>query len=449
MRKGGSYISTKTARWFSVAGFIIMLLLTLFGVLTFSKYSNSHTELYIAILFIITLWWFCITIINCSKIYQSSSKKELLLSKARESLQRDRISTIINNMTDALISVDENGLIVFYNAASLNLLDTNQNIEGHYIDEILPLRNQEGKKILLSEEFKKNKSIVKRDDLSYLIDIDELMRLEITYSPIRSNFNQNNNKHLGYIIIMRDITKSKSLEEEKDEFVSVVSHELRTPISIVEGTISNALVMLDHKDSTKKMIKDCMETAHEQTIFLSTMINDLSTLSRAERGVSANMEIVNVEELAHKLFEKYMPEAKEKKLKLNLDLSPKLGSVQVSRLYLEELLQNFITNAIKYTKEGSVDIIFKQKDDLISFAIKDTGIGISKSDQSKVFNKFYRSEDYRTRESGGTGLGLYIASKLAQKIGIKIQLSSRLNFGSTFSFSIPIYKEDQTLTNDK
>ena len=141
------------------------------------------------------------------------------------------------------------------------------------------------------------------------------------------------------------------------------------------------------------------------------------------------------------LHDKYKTDAKDKKLHLDLDLSPKLGSVHVSRLYLEELLQNFITNALKYTKKGSVTINFTQKNNVINFAIKDTGIGLSKSDQTKVFDKFYRSEDYRTRETSGTGLGLYIAAKLAHKLNTKIELTSRLNFGSTFSFLLPAISE--------
>ena len=82
----------------------------------------------------------------------------------------------------------------------------------------------------------------------------------------------------------------------------------------------------------------------------------------------------------------------------------------------------------------------KQKLGVIKFVVKDTGIGISKSDQAKVFQKFYRSEDYRTRETSGTGLGLYVTEKLAHKIGVSIQLVSRLNHGSSFSFTLPVKK---------
>ena len=374
---------------------------------------------------------------------QEVTKKELSHSKAQESLQRDRVLTIVNNMADAVFSTDMDGIIRVYNAASLNLLDTNESLNGLHVNKILPLTDQENNEVDLLKEFKKAKTVVKRDDLNYSYDDGEKIRLEITYSPIRSSYSRSKKAetHDGYIIIMRDITKSKSLEEERDEFISVVSHELRTPITIAEGTISNAQIMMAHPDSTNDMLKDAVNVAHDQIIFLANMVNDLSTLSRAERGVADKAEYIDVRELAHKLLDKYTDSAKTKKLHLNLDLPSKLGKVQASRLYLEELLQNLLTNAIKYTKKGSVTIIIKQNDGVVTFMIKDTGIGISKSDQAKIFQKFYRSEDYRTRETSGTGLGLYISAKLAHKLGTKIEMTSRLNFGSTFSITLPETKD--------
>jgi signal transduction histidine kinase len=374
--------------------------------------------------------------------HQMISEKELDTSKAQESLQRDRVLTIINNLADAVLSTDMDGIIKVYNASSLNLLDTNLSLNGHYIDDILPLTDLEGNQVSIFKELRSAKTVIKRDDLNYAFDADDSMRLEITFSPIRSSYSRSKKSetHDGYIIIMRDITKAKSLEEERDEFISVISHELRTPITIAEGTISNVQLMMQHPDATKKMLSDAVKVAHEQIIFLASMVNDLSTLSRAERGVADSSEDIDVRELAHQLHKKYVDSAKAKNLRLDLDLSAKIDHVFVSRLYLEELLQNLITNAIKYTKKGSVTIIFKQKSDEITFSIKDTGIGISKSDQQKVFGKFYRSEDYRTRESSGTGLGLYVAQKLAHKIGTRIVLKSRLNFGSTFSITLPAKK---------
>lgn len=387
-----------------------------------------------------------IVIISIVALYICKTKKNTKIklgkSKVQESLQRDRILTIVNNMTDAVFSTNKDGIIQIYNASSLNLLDTNENLKGEHIDNVLTLTDQDDNKISIFDEFANSKTAVKRDDLNYTYKDGEKIRLEITYSPIRSSYSRHKKAetHDGFIVIMRDVTKSKSLEEERDEFISVVSHELRTPIAIAEGTISNAQVMIGHKDVTNEMLQDSINVAHDQIMFLSNMVNDLSALSRAERGVADTAEEIDVRELAHKLHSKYAEEAKSKNLHFDLDLQTKLGKVYVSRLYLEELLQNLMTNSLKYTKEGSITLSISQNDGIVKVSVKDTGIGISKTDQAKIFHKFYRSEDYRTRETSGTGLGLYIAAKLAHKINTKIEMTSRLNFGSTFSIKLPEMK---------
>jgi len=367
---------------------------------------------------------------------------ELSRSKALESLQRDRIMTIVNNLADAVLSTDEDGIVRVYNAASLNLLDTNVSLNGHHIDEVLSLREGGNKAVSFYDELQKSRSVVIRDDLTMSLE-DETIRLEVTYSPIRSSYSRSKKAKPqdGYIVILRDVTKAKSLEEERDEFISVVSHELRTPITITEGTISNVQLMMGRPDISQNILKDAIDAAHDQVIYLAKMVNDLSTLSRAERGVADAPETIEVRGLVDDLYKEYAPQAEAKKLHFNLDLGTRLGEVNTSRLYLKELLQNFVTNAIKYTREGSITLVVEREGDKITFEVKDTGIGISKSDQQKIFTKFYRSEDYRTRETSGTGLGLYVAAKLAKKLGTRIKFKSRLNHGSSFGITIPAVEE--------
>jgi two-component system sensor histidine kinase VicK len=372
---------------------------------------------------------------------QETIRKALLHSQRRERLQYDRILTIMNNLTDAAFTTDEKGSILMYNAACLDLLDTNDSLKGKNIGELFKLSDKDKEPINLITLLKDSTRATRRDDLNHTYADDESIRLEITFSPIRSNYSLTKKRDElgGYILIMRDVTKQKSLEEERDEFISVVSHELRTPITIVEGSLSNLDVMMKQpKQPDQKVLSDVVSTAHDQVLYLAKMVNDLSTLSRAERGVADAPEEIDVKELLHGLHQKYEKEAEERKLHLNLDLGHKLGKVNVSRLYLEELLQNFITNAIKYTHEGSVTIIAKRSKDTVTLAVQDTGIGMSRTDQNKVFNKFYRSEDYRIRETNGTGLGLYVSTKLAHKLHTRIELKSRINHGSTFSFELPV-----------
>lgn len=375
---------------------------------------------------------------------QEVDRLELARNQAEKILQRDRILTIVNNLADAVISTDKDGVIRVYNAACLNLLDTNRDINGLHIDKILRLTDDDNRPFKMIPNFALARGVVTREDLRATIS-GETIRLSVIYSPIRSNNSSSNQKSYndGFVIILRDITKQKSLEEERDEFISVVSHELRTPITIAEGSLSNLEFMMERTDVPQSVLRENIKMSHDQVLFLARMVNDLSTLSRAERGVADAAEEISMDELVQDLFKEYAPQAEAKGLRFNLDVEPQLGEVSASRLYLKELLQNFITNAIKYTKEGEVTLIAKKlKGNKLELAVKDTGIGMSKSDQAHIFEKFWRSEDYRTRETGGTGLGLYVARKLAKKLGIEIEMTSRLNHGSTFKFIIATSKKD-------
>ncbi|HRF28588.1 MAG TPA: ATP-binding protein [Candidatus Saccharibacteria bacterium] len=373
---------------------------------------------------------------------RAKERTELERSKQREEIERNRLQTIVNNLSDAVLSTDHRGVVQLYNAACLNLLDTNSKLDGKNINTVLPLDDEDGKRVDISKRLKRTNAVT-IDDTLRMGSVDDPMRIELTLAPIRSTFEaqQTAKGKNGFIIIARDVTKKKSLEEERDEFISVVSHELRTPIAVTEGLLSNIQLMLERDRLEKDNFEKNIAEAHEQVLFLSGMINDLSTLSRAERGVADDTESIDVAELAHELYNEYLPESQKRKLHFDLEMGTKLGHVNASRLYLHELLQNFVTNALKYTKEGSVTLSIHRRGSVVHFAVKDTGIGISKSDQKRVFEKFYRSEDYRTRETGGTGLGLYVASKLARKLGTSIDLTSRLNHGSTFSFSLDAEKD--------
>lgn len=380
-------------------------------------------------LMIITLSWFVGTL----RAMQADEHADYIKSEQRRTDDLSRLMTLINSLNEAIISINAKGVIQLYNAATLSLLDTNQNLTGKKLDDVINLTDDKGDMIELFEQLNAGAPSVMRDDIRHSFEDSEVINLAVSSSRVRDNHNAT----LGYIIVLRDITREKSLSEERDEFISVVSHELRTPITITEGTISNVQLLIK-KGATPKVVSDALDAAHEQTLYLARMINDLSTLSRAERNVGSETERINVQQFAHEIYKDYESKAAQKGLKFNLDIAGNPGYVKVSRLYLEEVLQNFLTNAIKYTPSGSVDFLVRAQKGQVNFAVKDSGIGITKKEHEKIFQKFYRSEDYRTRETSGTGLGLYIVQKLANKLGTKVELESRLNHGSTFSVSIPL-----------
>ena len=383
---------------------------------------------------VLTSYMFVIVIIN-------AQKKNNELSKAQQSemLQVTRLNTLLNSISDAVLTLNRYGRVTSQNAAAQVFFDTNESLIGRDIDKILKLNSRINEPLSIRKLIDGVKSTSIRDDLSTGQD-KETRHLSVQMSRIKGTFRDG--EEYGVVLIIRDITKQKTLEEEKDEFISVTSHELRTPVAIAEGSLSNFVLMQERGMAQEKLKKAAIE-AHTQVVYLANMINDLSTLSRAERGVGDAVEVINVDEMLHNLYDRYTDQAEQKSLTLNLDAAPHLPNVETSRLYLEEILQNFITNSIKYTKEGSVTLGAKVRKDSnkIEFFVKDTGIGISKSDVKHIFEKFYRIEDYRTRETGGTGLGLYVVQKLAEKLDTKVDVESRLDHGSTFSFVVALRNE--------
>jgi two-component system phosphate regulon sensor histidine kinase PhoR len=346
-----------------------------------------------------------------------------------------RIESLINNITDGVIAVDHLNQVMIYNAAALDVLDINIELKGKKLSDVFHPLDAEKQSVNVDELLEATTRPTINRDLRLKYTDGSIINLFLSIAPIYLGYGKSGSG--GFTIILRDITREKSLEEERDEFISVVSHELRTPIAISEGNISNAELIVKQSGDTSK-IKTALSEAHAQVLFLSDMINDLSTLSRAERGkLQVEAESVNVHELMNELADNYRPDASKKGLKLELDLDPKLELLSSSKLYVREILQNFITNAIKYTEKGSVTLGATATPKGVKFTITDTGIGISKSDQEQVFDKFFRSEDYRTRKASGTGLGLYVTMKLARLIHAEIDLESELNKGSTFTIFIP------------
>lgn len=370
----------------------------------------------------------------------SDDERNVLDSSSKEtSYERQRLLSLINNMGEAVVATDRTGKVLLYNAAVLNLLDTNQTLEGKSLDSLLKLRTKTHKSIKITALLKDSPVGITTTDYLHEFGKDDAINVYINIAPIKLGFREELDS--GYIVIMRDITKEKSLEEERDEFISVVSHELRTPVAIAEGNISNAIYM-NQKSKNTKLTTESLDQAHEQVVFLASMINDLATLSRAER-TDTKVELTEVDprDLLHTMARDYESEAATKGLKLTASAAADTKPIFTSELYLHEILQNFVTNSIKYTKKGSVILhVRSNKNGDAVFSVADTGIGLSKADQKRVFDKFFRSEDFRTRESSGTGLGLYVTAKLAHKLGAQITLESALNKGSTFTITIPSQK---------
>ena len=357
-------------------------------------------------------------------------------------IDHERLNSLINSMADGVIATNQKGNIVIYNGAALNILDVNSSMEGKSLAHVITLVDKNNQPVDVRELVLSTKTPTTSRDLKLVYPDKTTINLYLSIAPVHLGFGSGMQ---GHVVLLRDITREKSLEEERDEFISVVSHELRTPITIAEGNLGNALFVAEKAKNVDPAIVEAIKQAHDQTTFLASMINDLSTLSRAERGkLNVEVEAINAHDMIEELVRNYVPQAEQKGLKLIADLNKNLELLTSSRLYVREILQNFITNAIKYTEKGSVTIGAKSTKEGVEFSVHDTGIGISKTDREKVFDKFFRSEDFRTRQNSGTGLGLYVTMKLARLIHADISLESELNKGSTFTIQIPNLEQPLT-----
>lgn len=236
--------------------------------------------------------------------------------------------------------------------------------------------------------------------------------------------------------------KTKQLElsgKYKSEFLANMSHELRTPL--------NSLLILskDLADNKRKNLsEDQVESAniiYKSGHDLLVLINDVLDLSKIESGkMSVNLERVVLRKFAKELMSTFKLQATEKKLDLDLIFDDDLPEViRTDSHRLNQILKNLISNALKFTERGKVQVeIKKQNKDKILFSVIDSGIGIPEEKHSAIFEAFQQADGSTSRKYGGTGLGLSISRELAKLLGGEIFLKSKVNQGSTFSLSLPI-----------
>lgn len=349
-------------------------------------------------------------------------------------LDHNRLIALINSLSDGFLAVDETGKIELSNGVALSLLDTNA-LYGKNLSKAMPLLKADGQGVDPLTLISKDQASYSSRDLSIKYNDGNIINLYINISAVRSGFGSFNKD--GYVIIFRDITKEKQADDERDEFISVASHELRNPVAVAEGSLSNAILLAD-KQQVNDTVKSVLKSAHEQIIFLGSMINDLAMISRADREkLAESAEEFDPNEVVQSLRDDYQAQASKKGLELVFQpLS--LPKIYGSRLYTREILQNFVTNAIKYTEKGKVTLSASADGEMIRLSVADSGIGIGKDEQQKLFTKFFRSPDSRVRNINGTGLGLYVSRKLAKLMGGSISMSSELNKGSVFTLNLPL-----------
>ena len=364
---------------------------------------------------------------------ERSSRKALIKLDTIVKTEKERLLVLINSLTEAAFLIDRTGQILSYNASSLGLIDTHDNLYGKNLPQLLNLRDSRHRPVDLLVLAKNQPKVSRRDLIAHITPkIELLIELNLAAVHIGSARDSDNN----FVVICRDITKEKSLDQEQEDFIAVTSHELRTPIAIAEAALSTALLpQMKLPTQVEPMVKQ----AYRNIIFLGQLVQDLTLLSEAQNNsIPIELKEIDAELTIAQLLKDYLPDAQKKGLKLTADIAPNTPRVLTTGHYVREILQNYIVNALKYSTKGNITIsAAPTKEGGIVFGVKDSGIGISTSDQKHLFTKFYRSEDYRTRETGGTGLGLYLCAQLANRLSAKVWCDSVINVGSTFYLEVP------------
>ena len=244
----------------------------------------------------------------------------------------------------------------------------------------------------------------------------------------------------GLLFVLHDITLQKRLENVRKEFVANVSHELRTPLSVIKGYVET---LVDSHDEMPLADREkFLRTIQRHAERLNSLLEDLLALSRLEsarpglareRVDVADMLAAAVEDFRHR------PSAAGHRLCLSAD--PVLPAILADPLKLGQVLDNLVSNALKYTPRGSsIDLVACiDTVDTIKIAVRDNGPGIPAEDVPHIFERFYRVDKGRSREKGGTGLGLSIVKHIVQLHGGRVWVESRAGEGTTFYFTLPVH----------
>ena len=241
----------------------------------------------------------------------------------------------------------------------------------------------------------------------------------------------------GVVTIFRDITRLKQLEDVRREFVANVSHELRTPLSIFHGFLEN---LRDDPEMSREDQAGVFAILSKHSQRLNALLEDLLTLARLEsRQETLRQEEIAVEEFLRGVGEDWASKMAKKNLTLTLEVAADLPPLFADPLRLEQVLNNLLENAVKYTEPGGrIQLRAACAGGQMELRVEDSGLGIPPADLPHIFERFYRADKARTREQGGTGLGLSIVKHIAQTHGGAVTAESKYGVGTAIIVRLPV-----------
>jgi len=341
------------------------------------------------------------------------------IQKNQSKIERDktRFLSLIDSMGNGLVLVDIDGKIKYIN----------KDFAEYFGD-----KEYEGESFEIAIEDEGLTDFIKS---AYLKEIKMKSQMESgfkSYELIATPLFQNE-VFIGCIILIHDITLLKNSEKMQKAFIADASHELRTPITAIKG-MSEILLRDDDIDISTK--REFLDIIYNEGGRLELIVEDLMQMSRLERsGVLLKTEQINIHEVSKEVVKSLELEAKKQNLSIINDAHELY--IEANRNMIYRLLANLVKNAITYSDKGTITISTHVADNEVTISVKDNGIGIPEEDLNHIFERFYRVDKARARDSGGTGLGLSICKKIVEIHNGVINVHSKVGEGTTFEIVLP------------
>lgn len=351
---------------------------------------------------------------------------EKLDNKIKEiSTEKNKIKAILSSMVDGLIAIDEKQNVILINPAARKMLSL-QKVEINGKSLTSTVRNHRLSNFM--EEALTERNIISQE---IVLNREEEKILRCHFAPIINE----KEKLLGGVIVMTDITELRHLEQVRKEFVANVSHELKTPLTSIIGYVDT---LLESNEIDQETSQRFLRVIKDEADRLEFLIQDLLHLSKVEQE-NPDLKPGYIQEVADRTINRLREKAEKKNVKLRGEYEDDLPPVFMIREQIEQVLVNLVDNSIKYTEQdGEVIIRLSPRGDQIKIEVEDNGIGIPYEDQDRIFERFYRVDKARSRELGGTGIGLSIVKHIVQNHNSKINLESTPGEGSRFWFDLKI-----------
>jgi two-component system, OmpR family, phosphate regulon sensor histidine kinase PhoR len=348
--------------------------------------------------------------------------------------EKSRIRVLINLIANGVMVTDAEKKLVLANAAFMKIMSFKGNdIIGRPFTELV---QQEQLQQMVERALSMPES-----EVTEITEELEIPRngegAPATYVARCRPFRDRIDRNLGTITVLSDITYLKEINQRQSDFVSMVAHEIRSPMNSVMAQIK---VIQDGLagDVTQKQT-EILGRASEKINGLVTLSSELLNLAKREDGlVALERKSCNMTEVLKDQIDFHQPKAQAKKIQIELGMLPDLPPVLANKQNMEEVLSNLITNAINYTPEGGkITVSARPEKHHLCISVTDTGIGIEKEDITRIFDRFYRVKNEKTRYIIGTGLGLPIVKSIIDAHDGMIRVESKPDQGSTFYVYIP------------